>query len=72
MARSDNPYFGKDLKQRLTLAGLEQSFKEATAGQNETLMVSILCQVKYTPKQASDTAKNLLLDPGYFLNTLKT
>lgn len=72
MARSDNPYFGQDLKQRLTLAGLEQSFKKATAEQNETLMVSILCQIKYTPEQASDTAKNLLLDPSYFLNTLKT
>jgi len=65
---SDNLYFGKDLKQRLTLAKLDNAFKDATIKRNEALMISILCQVKYTQQQARDTAKNLLLDPSYFLN----
>ncbi|VAW85228.1 hypothetical protein MNBD_GAMMA16-2045 [hydrothermal vent metagenome] len=65
---SDTPYFGKDLKQRLTLAGLDKDFKEATVNRNEALMVSILCQVTYTQQQARDTTKNLLLDPSYYLN----
>jgi len=65
---STNPYFGTDLKQRLTLAGVDKPFKEAITTRNEALMISLLCQVKYTQQQARDTTKNLLLDPSYFLN----
>lgn len=61
-------YMGLPLVDRLSQAGSLAAFANALRGKDKASAVSMLINVEYTPAQASDTVKNLFLDPNSYRN----
>lgn len=61
-------YMGMTITDRLSRAGSLAAFANALRGKDKVKAVSLLINVEYTPTQASDTVKNLFLDPKSYRN----
>lgn len=65
---SKQKYIGMTLKERLTQAGSLEAFSKALREKDEATALALLIDVEFTPAQASDTFKALLLDPNSYRN----
>ncbi len=61
-------YMGMSLTERLKKAGALTAFSGALQEKDKAKAISLLINVEYTPAQASDTVKNLYLDPNSYRN----
>ncbi len=61
-------YMGMSLTDRLTQAGSLAAFSKALREKDEATALALLINVEFTPAQASDTFKSLLLDPNSYRN----